>query len=581
MGCYLEHLSDEYPQGLPIQQNGTQSAVLDAILYNREELAQKLALDDISCVSDEELLLRLIQEQGYEALAEVNGDFAGAIYDDENITWTMFRSHLGVRPLFYYIDEDIFAFSTDMRGIAAMGGADLSINEKHYYLRMIGCSTLSACDTEYQHIRCVRPACWMVIRLTEQGFSVEEHPYWKLNAKPVRMKSDRAYQEELRRLVEDSVRRRLNAVSGPVGGELSGGLDSSVIAILMNRLGRKGEFFSWSYPPEELPLVEDDERKIVLDVCEQEGFHCHFAHYEKDEHTIRISDLTKEIWPPYVNTTSISEGSRCLAEKGVRAVFTGHGGDEGVSHRCNLLELWKHGEYGSFLRALYHRTEGQSFRILRTLRRVRRQLTEVHPRFLQPFHSSINAEAYLSENFRERMKDTPQPQMSFAYDVVEYINGGGSRNRMDNVAVQGAMNGVRYMLPFLDYRVVDFAVSIPRSQYHNGVENRWIYRRAFDDLMPQSLREVHRKDTASTKNLPTKKNEREWFNQLVDDLVSMLDEKYWAGYLKLDEVQKLRLQEGYTEDEFYQAEMKLNEIICCLNIQNMAQESAKRAEDDY
>lgn len=580
MGCYLEHLSDEYPQGMPIQRSGSQSAVLDVILYNREELAQKLALDDISCVSDEELLMRIIREQGYEALAEVNGDFAGAIYDNENKTWTMFRNHMGVRPLFYYMDEDTFAFSTDMRGIAAMPEADLSINEKDFYLRMMGCSTLSACETDYQNIRCVRPACWMVVRQTEQGFSVEEHPYWKLNAKPVRMKNDRAYQEELRRLVTDSVRRRLNAVSGPVGGELSGGLDSSVIAILMNRLGRKGEFFSWSYPPEELPLVEDDERKIVLDICEQEGFHCQFSHYEKDEHTFRISDLTKEIWPPYINTTNISEGSRCLADKGVRAVFTGHGGDEGISHRCNLLELWKHGEYLSFLRAFYHRTEGQNLRILRTLRRAQRQLTEVHPRLLQPFRKTINAEAYLNDDFCERMKDTPQPQLSFAYDVVEYIGSGGSRNRMDNVAVQGAVNGVRYMLPFLDYRVIDFAVSIPRSQYHNGVENRWIYRRAFDDLMPQSLREVHRKDTASLKALPKKKNEREWFNQTVEDLASMLDENYWAGYMKLDKIGKLRLQEGYTTEELERAEMEMNEIFTCLITQNMALESAKRAEEN-
>ena len=68
------------------------------------------------------------------------------------------------------------------------------------------------------------------------------------------------------------------------------------------------------------------------------------------------------------------------------------------------------------------------------------------------------------------------PPLSFSYDPVSYIHQGGSRNRLDNVALYGAYNGVRYLIPYLDYRVIDYAVSIPRYQYLRGRRNRFVFR---------------------------------------------------------------------------------------------------------
>lgn len=581
MGCHMEHLSEEYPCGEPILSVNCGKAVIDAVIYNREEICRTLAIEDAVSVSDEELLLGMITEKGYASLAAVNGDFAGAVYDENSKTWTLFRDHMGIRPLFYYIDQKTFAFSTDMRGLAAMPNSDMRINEEKFYLHMAGYSDLSLCETEYACVRCVPPASWMTVRENSEGFFTKDHIYWKPGQKKIRLGSDGEYQARLRSLITDAVKCRLDAVTGLIGGELSGGLDSSVITILINRLGREGRYFSWSYSPRELPVQEEDERKIIFDICTQEHIDCQFTGMPKKVWKKEIDEILEPIFVPYINTLNLSEGSAWLKSQGAKVVFTGHGGDEGVSHRCNLFELWYHHEYFAFARAIYRRTKGKHLRLLRTAKHILKQLVVVHPALRRPFYSPQNAADYLNGDFKRRMEKTARKQtLYFAYDPAAYIMQGGSRMRTDNAAVQGAENGVRYMFPFLDYRVIDFAVSIPRSQYQNGQGNRWIYRKAFDDIIPQSLRDMYRKDTPSMKDYhPKGVDLREHFQKSVNRLLDYLDREFWQEYLDFGAVEGLTLPESYTMDDYDMASAVLNELIYCAMLQRMAARAGKWCDE--
>ena len=83
IGCHVEHFSDKFSFGGPILYLDSRPVVLDTLLYNRDELTVGLGMDRESTISDEELLLAWIREKGFEALAQVNGDFTGAIFDPE------------------------------------------------------------------------------------------------------------------------------------------------------------------------------------------------------------------------------------------------------------------------------------------------------------------------------------------------------------------------------------------------------------------------------------------------------------------------------------------------------------------
>lgn len=577
MGCCQEHLSKSFPASAPVLRRETKLAVMDAVIYNREELLPLTGKESSTC-SDEDLLLDLVLEKGYSILAQVNGDFAGAIYDEAEQSWTLFRDHSGVRPLYYYADQRLFAFSTDLRGLAALPNVDLSLNEEKLYLRMMGYNDLSLCETEYANINCIRPASWTVITPTDQGFQKQEHLYWTWRQKKIRMKSDQDYQHELRRLITDAVSRRLEACPGLVGCELSGGLDSSVIAILINRLGREGRFFSWSFSTDEIPMQDRDERKIIEDICRQEHIQCT---YSQIDYSKNIDKLFERVDPPYLNTRVISEGAAKMAQQGARIVFTGHGGDEGVSHRCNFYELWYHHEYYSFFRNIYRGTKGKKFRLLRTVKRALHQIFVQNRFFRKPFHNTYSSGACIvNPDFARRMAKKAKPlSLPFAYSPKEYILQGGHRVRLDNVALQGAECGVRYMIPFVDYRVLDFALSIPRAQYHNGYNNRYIYREAFHDMIPQSLRDMHYKDTPSQENYVPKLDLYEHFQETKRQLLNHLDRDFWQPYLDFDALDSVSLSEAFTQMEYFRISALLNEATQCAAIHHVIKNASVWSEN--
>ena len=574
LGCHVEHFSDKFPWGGPILDFCGCPAVVDALLYNRDELLPMVSLESDSAISDEELLLKLCAELGFDALAKVNGDFAGAIFDEQKQEWTLFRDHLGIRPLYFYRDRDRFLFATDLRGIAAAPGVDDTHNGMYLYKAIVGGNSLSVRDTNFQHIRCILPGSVCRFRMTAEGFTEKETVYWRIRKKKIRLGSDEAYRQELRRLVTDAVNRRCDAFPGLLGAELSGGLDSGIIDILVNRHGRDAVYYSWSTDPERFPLREgEDERKVIRDICDQEQIRCKYLNIEE---RFNFQYMLDQMMPPFVNTVQLSYGSKWMSAQGAQCVFTGHGGDEGVSHRCSRFELLYNGELWSYFKLYWQDTKGVKLRLLRTLwrgfndarakwKKLNYEMTQerLHPPFFDDRFSNAQ-----EKEFRFR----PLP---FSFAPYRYVMQGGTRARLDNGAYQGARFGVRYLFPYVDYRVMDFAVSIPRRQHINHETNRLIFREAFADLMPESLRSLRYKDMASirTEDIAPKMNVS--IARQVEYMLEQLDQEHWDGVLKLEGLRELSRDPNLTRKEAGQIQGILAKLERFVLVQNI-QKNAKR-----
>lgn len=580
IGCHTEHFSEDFPYGGPIIHTEDTAAVVDALLFNREELLCGLGDEAREGLSDEEILLLLIRQQGFDALSRVNGDFAGAIYDRSTGAWTLFRDHLGVRPLYLYRDENIFAFSTDLRGLAAIPGADLSINEPLFYKNVLGFNALSLQETDYRNIRCALPGAVTRAVPEQQGFMLTESPYWVIGQNPVRLDSDEAYIRKMEELITDSVNRRLDAIPGLIGAELSGGLDSSVIDILINRHGRKACYFSWSISPEELPIREaGDERQVISDICAQEGISCHFL--SKREQT-DYADMLRDGAPPFVDTPQLGYGSAWMNRQGARVVFTGHAGDEGVSHRGNRYELFYNREYSAYFSLYREDLQGKPFRFLRSIRsglvnacKNRRKLLEQIP------ESAYDAPA-LTKEFCARMRsEFEDQQMYFFLDPKRYVRQGGTRPRLDNAAYQGANAGMRYLFPYVDYRVIDYAVSIPRRLYVSHNNSRVIFREAFRKIMPKSLYDVNYKDLASIRDLPRQPQQNQRLRNSILYLAENLDRDFWGGILDLDAIAAMEPSGEHRSKEASAFKLLLHTLNRALFIQNMVKVAREWEEHDH
>lgn len=463
----------------------------------------------------------------------------------------------------------MFAFSTDIRGIAAIPGTDLRPNEQRLFLDFMRCNSLSLQETDYAMIRCALPGAWTEIKPNKDGFSISEAPYWKLRSKKIRFRSEEDYTRTLRELVEDAVRRRLDAIPGLVGAELSGGLDSSVIDILINRNGRQGIYYSWSNDPRVLPLDQQlDERSVIEDICRQEKIECRYMLRSDGACT---TDMYEKVIPSFVNTFELSYGSRWMRAQGTRVVFTGHGGDEGVSHRAGRFELLCNGELLNYLKLFYADLDGISLRLPKTVYNAVREARKQIGRQKETLNETDLICPVLDAAFNSRMAaDFKEPTFYFFTKPYRYVLQGGTRDRLDNVAYQGASAGVRYLLPFVDHRVMDFAVSIPRHLYLSPTENRVIYRKAFMDLMPKSLLEVHYKAMVSTRHLKRRNMSQEDYQINRSFLVSRLDPDYWAGILDLEAIARREQPEDPDSQEARSFRYDTHGLYRCILIQNTA-----------
>ncbi len=588
MGCFLEKLSDTAICSSPVIKKNSKLAVLDVVLYNREELMQLCHTKKE--LSDEELLFTYMEQFGADALKNVNGDFAGAVYDTANRTLLLFRDHMGVRPLFFQQKEDFVAFSSDIRGITALPIADTAISEDWIYKTIAGFSVISTKNTEFTSIFSVEPAEYITFTFPEKGKIItKKKKYWKLGSKKIRLSSNEEYQKQLRALITDSVKRRLDAVSGPVGAELSGGMDSGVVDILINRAGREGIFFSWSLDPKVLPMAEEDERLIIEDICRQEHIVCNYSGAVPflDENS-NLAESFRQIGvplhleqlpalcyalPTYINALTICETAQFINRSGSRIVFTGHGGDEGVSHRCNPYELFYHREYASYFRHFWNIANGQPHRIIRTLKYCFQNLNFAHHRFHSAFHMVDGAPKLLNADFAAKYSEQDMPHISFAYDPKSHINAGATCNRLANVSLLGAYCGVRYLAPFMDYRVIDFAVSIPRSQYLQNNTKRFIYREAFKDIMPESLYRLTVKEDNSKKNLQPDPNWYTSFAEKKEQVGNYLNRDFWKKYLNYEEIDAWLKRSEPAPEEREQEKNILIRLFYCAMIQSLVEKS--------
>ena len=183
---------------------------------------------DFETRGDTEVLLASFQKQRQQSVEALDGQFAYAIYDDTSAELWLFRDRMGVIPLYYYADSEMFAFASEVKALLpALGRPEVDLDSAREYL---GFRSVPAPHTLFKGIRKLRAG--HRLRVDRRG-DIATDPYWQIPAQEP--DSDISDADALARLdaaLEAAVDSRLVA-DVPVGAFLSGGLDSSLIVSLM------------------------------------------------------------------------------------------------------------------------------------------------------------------------------------------------------------------------------------------------------------------------------------------------------------------------------------------------------------
>lgn len=424
-------------------------------IYNYVELRQAMRATDFKTNSDCEPPLYLYREHGIDFAEHLRGMYAIAIHDPVHKRLVLARDPFGIKPLYYGITADGFAFASEPQALTAAGLCGRAVDpDKRDELLALQFTT--GAETIFPGVYRVLPGETLVIeagRITQRK---------RLDAIPPgrgkSMARDAALYE-FDRVMTDSVNVHQRA-DVPYGMFLSGGVDSSVILAIMRRLNPNPVHALTAGFPGTDAADERDHARAVAKACNA----------KHDEITVTASDFNRTLPAiaaamddpaadyAIVPTYLLAQKAR---EVGLKVVLSGEGGDELFAG------------YGRYRRARRPRLLGG-----RPMRhRAILAETGVLRAGVGNWRQGIAAaEAEASGYGRSRL------QALQAADCAAWLPN-DLLTKLDRCLMA---HGVEGRVPFLDPVVADFAFSLPdRLKVRHGA-GKWLLRRWLESALPES-----------------------------------------------------------------------------------------------
>jgi asparagine synthase (glutamine-hydrolysing) len=208
------------------------SLIFNGEIYNYIELRQYLTSKGYKfrTHSDTEVLLKLYAEYGKKAVNYLNGMFAFAIYDKKEKTLFLARDHFGIKPLYYYEGKNSFVFGSEVKAILKHPNISANVDEKSLY-EYLTFQLILKKHTLFKNIFELEPASYIIVKKSK---IVEKKQYWTLNYTIDETSNKDQLTDELLVLLQNSLSIQIRS-DVPVGTHLSGGIDSSSVAVLASK----------------------------------------------------------------------------------------------------------------------------------------------------------------------------------------------------------------------------------------------------------------------------------------------------------------------------------------------------------
>ena len=211
-------------------EDGSLWIVFNGEIYNHQELRSHLQKKGhiFRTKSDTETIIHLYEEYGKECVTKLRGMFAFAIWNEKDKTIFCARDRFGIKPFFYYLDQDRFLFGSEIKCITSQMKSNPPLSPKmlDYYLAY-GYSSEE--DTLYQGIKKLKPGHILETGVDRKTRSTR---YWEINYLPDHSKTEEEWCEILEAKLSEAVKSHLMS-DVPLGAFLSGGIDSSAVVAHM------------------------------------------------------------------------------------------------------------------------------------------------------------------------------------------------------------------------------------------------------------------------------------------------------------------------------------------------------------
>lgn len=528
--------------------NEDQSIVLicNGEIYNYRELRNQLRQKghQFRTRVDVEVLLHLYEEEGPELVEKLNGQFAFVIYDRKKKTLLLARDHIGINPLYYTIAQGVLIFASEIKAILehplVTSNVDLTGLDQ-----LISFPGLVSPRTMFKGIESLPSGHCLTV--TDGHVQVME--YWDLDyprsTELTYERPEEFYVEKLKDLFARSVSYRLQA-DVPVGLYLSGGLDSSLMASMINVVSPQSRRHSFSIGFADKEICESPYQKLIANWI---GSQHHETRFTWSEISEKLQAMIYHCECPVKETFNTCSMALSEAAKnaGISVVLGGEGADElfagYIGYRFDRSNIRKVKNYDletiqeDELRDKLWGDKDIFYEVDQlALRETKRAIYSegVNESFAD--FDCTNFNLINKEKLQGRHPIHQRSYLDFKLRLSDHLlSEHGDRMVMAN-AVEG-----RY--PFLDIDLVEFAKEIPPDLKLNGYTEKYILKRVAADLVPQQIIKREKFGFRAPGSPYLLQQKIDW----IDDLLSY-ERIRSQGYFDPDVVESLKTQ--YSEPGF-------------------------------
>jgi asparagine synthase (glutamine-hydrolysing) len=477
-------------------EDGTIQAVFNGEIYNFRELRAELEArgHKFYTHSDTEVIVHGYEEWGDGCFARLDGMFGLALWNTRTRTLTLARDRFGEKPLFYVETGGRLAFASELKSLLQVPGFRPEVDPAA--VRAYVCfGYVPTPGSIFAGVRKLPPGHYL--RFVDGAATL--HRYYTLALGPKHTRSEADAEEELAHLLDKAVESRLVA-DVPFGAFLSGGLDSSVVVALMSRhLAQPVRTFSIGFKEAAYNELSDARRVAA---------HLGTEHHELVVEPDAVDLLTQLVWyldEPFADSSAVPTFLVAkLAREHVKMVLTGDAGDEafaGYDRYLRFLELERVGALKPAAAAatglVGHLVPGsRGYRLRRIAERLRLPFpdsylsgvaltrADVADALLGPAARPDGGGHYGSLAAAVRASDGLDAlDRCVAIDFASYLPD-DILVKLDRMAMANSLEG---RAPFLDPKVVEFAVRLPPEQRVQGGRGKHLLRRVAARWLPADV----------------------------------------------------------------------------------------------
>ncbi len=489
--------------------------VFNGEVYNHLDLRKDLEAKGYRYNSrtDTETILYAYQEYGLDFVEKLYGMFAIALWDSRKEELILIRDRIGIKPLYYTFANGAVIFGSEIKSILEHPSVSRDLNPQALY-DYLSLYAVPPGESLFKGIYKLEAGHYAVIN---RNGEMKKQQWWEMNHRTEVFPKEKFYSESfcienIRRLLRDAIKLRMMS-DVPFGVMLSGGIDSSLNVALMSELmTRPVETFSVGFKD----LEKYNELGYARQVAEQ---------FKTNHHEILLTEqdaidfLPEMVWhqdEPNADPVCVPLYfvSKLCRESGTIVAQVGEGSDESFAgYQQYLRELWFHNYYDVLLpdalKALSYPLlrRVQPFSLLSEY--ARRSLAN-EPTFYggavsfteeqkaelctSHFYNEVRSSARIAEGYFKQFETLVPPSESadflrkmiytdYKHRLAELL-----LMRVDKMSMAVSIEA---RVPFLDHRLVEFAMQIPESlRIKHGVP-KYILKKAAEGIIPYNI--IYRK----------------------------------------------------------------------------------------